>query len=59
MGLISFFRSCARLLRLAKKPDRKELWLSIKISFLGMLLIGMIGFIITLLANFLRTLGGA
>jgi len=56
LGLLSFLRSCGRLLRLAKKPDRGELWLSTKISFLGMMLIGGIGFVINLLANFIRTL---
>jgi protein translocase SEC61 complex gamma subunit len=55
LKLTSFFKSSARLLRLARKPGRKELWLSIKICFLGMAIIGAIGFIIKLLANFLLT----
>jgi protein translocase SEC61 complex gamma subunit len=49
------------MIRLAKKPGKSEFWLSIKVSLLGMLVIGMLGFIITLLANFIRSLftGGA
>ncbi|HDO41731.1 MAG TPA: protein translocase SEC61 complex subunit gamma [Candidatus Bathyarchaeota archaeon] len=55
MGLISFIRSSLRLLKFAKKPGRDELWLSIKICFLGVLIIGLIGFIIYMLAGFIRS----
>ena len=51
MGLTSFLRSASRMLKLATKPDRVELWLSIRICFLGIIVIGMIGFIIKLLAG--------
>lgn len=50
MGLRSFLQSCTRLLRLAKKPGRSELWLSIRICLLGILVIGVIGFIIKFIA---------
>ncbi len=46
-------KSCGRLLRLAKKPDRSELWLSIKICLLGVVAIGFIGYIIKILAGFI------
>jgi protein translocase SEC61 complex gamma subunit len=46
----SFLSAARRLLRLATKPGRSELWLSIKICFLGTALIGLIGFIIKLVA---------
>jgi protein translocase SEC61 complex gamma subunit len=39
------------MLKLATKPDREELWLSIRICFLGIIVIGLIGFIIKLLAG--------
>ena len=60
MGLRSFLTSCKRLLRLATKPGRSELWLSIKICLLGTLAIGGIGFIIKLIASILTptTTGG-
>ena len=50
MGVRSFLSSTKRLLRLATKPGRSELWLSVKICFLGTALIGLIGFIIKLIA---------
>jgi protein translocase SEC61 complex gamma subunit len=50
MGLRSFLKSCSRLLRLAKKPSRSELWLSIKICFLGTAAIGGIGFIVLIIS---------
>ena len=55
MGLISFIRSCLRLLRLARKPGRTELWQTIKICSTGIILIGMIGFVIKLLAAFITS----
>jgi len=50
MGLRSFLARCARTLKLAVKPGKSELWLSIKICFLGISAIGLIGFVIKLLA---------
>jgi protein translocase SEC61 complex gamma subunit len=51
LGLRSFFQSASRLLKLAKKPGRTELWLSIKICFLGTLAIGGIGYLIQLIST--------
>jgi len=42
-----------RLLRLATKPGRSELWLSVKICFLGVLVVGVVGFLIKLIAGIL------
>jgi protein translocase SEC61 complex gamma subunit len=50
MGVRSFLSQCARTLKLAVKPGRKELWLSIKISLLGIGAIGLVGFVIKLLS---------
>jgi len=50
MGVRSFLSQCARTLKLAVKPGRSELWLSIKISFLGIGAIGLVGFVIKLLS---------
>jgi len=46
MGIKSFLAQCARTLKLAVKPGREELWLSIKISVLGIGVVGLIGFAI-------------
>ena len=50
MGLKSFFKSASRMLKLATKPGRTELWLSIKICLLGTAAIGAVGFIIKLIS---------
>lgn len=57
MGLRSFLSQCARTLKLAVKPGKSELWLSIKICVLGLGVIGMLGFIIKMLASAIT--GGA
>jgi len=54
MGLRSFLSQSARTLKLAVKPGKSELWLSIKICFLGIGAIGIIGFIIKLLSSTLQ-----
>jgi protein translocase SEC61 complex gamma subunit len=54
MGLRSFLSSASRLLKLAKKPGRDELWLSIKICFLGVLVIGALGFVIKLISGMIQ-----
>jgi protein translocase SEC61 complex gamma subunit len=54
MGLRSFLSSARRLLKLAKKPGRDELWLSIKICFLGVLVIGALGFVIKLISGMIQ-----
>lgn len=54
MGLRSFLSQCARTLKLAVKPGRSELWLSIKMCFLGIGAVGLIGFVIKLLSSVLQ-----
>jgi protein translocase SEC61 complex gamma subunit len=54
MGIRSFLSQCARTLKLATKPGRSELWLSIKISLLGIGAVGLVGFVIRLLSSVLN-----
>jgi protein translocase SEC61 complex gamma subunit len=54
MGLRSFLSRCAKTLKLSVKPGRSELWLSIKICFLGIVAIGLVGFVIKLLGSVLQ-----
>jgi len=54
MGIRSFLSQCARTLKLAVKPGTSELWLSIKICFLGIGAIGLIGFVIKLMSSVLQ-----
>ena len=56
MGIKSWPTQAARTLKLAVKPGREELWLSIKISVLGIGAIGLIGFVVKLLSY---AVGGA
>jgi len=58
MGLRDFLSQCARTLKLAIKPGRSELWLSIKICLLGIAAVGLIGFVIKVLSAVLNP-GGA
>ncbi len=51
MGIRDWLSQAAKTLKLSSKPDREELWLSIKISMLGIGAIGLIGFVIKLLAS--------
>jgi protein translocase SEC61 complex gamma subunit len=51
MGIREWLTQAARTLKLATKPGREELWLSIKISLLGIGAVGLIGFLIRFLAT--------
>ena len=46
MGTSSFYKKALRILRLAKKPDRSEVFLVIKITAAGMVILGLIAFLI-------------
>jgi protein translocase SEC61 complex gamma subunit len=46
------------MLKLAKKPGRDELWQSIKICFLGIIVIGIVGFIIKFISASLQAWSG-
>lgn len=43
-----FFQECKRVLRVTKKPDKQEFLTIVKVSALGMAVIGVIGFLISL-----------
>ncbi len=58
MGLRSFLSSAAKLLKLAKKPSRDELWLSVKICILGIAAVGAVGFIIKFVSAALQAWSG-
>jgi protein translocase SEC61 complex gamma subunit len=58
MGLRSFLAQAARTLKLASKPGRSELWLSVKICFLGVGAIGIIGYVIKLLSSIMQPQAG-
>ncbi|MEG3224788.1 MAG: protein translocase SEC61 complex subunit gamma [Methanobacteriales archaeon Met13] len=49
-SMVSFLKQCKRVLHVSKKPDREEFINVSKITGIGILLIGAIGFIITMIA---------
>jgi len=59
MGIKSWLTQAGRTLKLANKPGREELWLSIKISLLGIGVVGLVGYIVKLLAWALGSSGAA
>jgi len=48
MPILQYFSGLRRLLRLADKPGREELWQSLKISLLGLSIVGVIAFFVQL-----------
>ena len=46
-----FLESSKRILLIAKKPSNKEFWAMAKVVGLGMIVIGVIGFIVRLIMN--------
>jgi protein translocase SEC61 complex gamma subunit len=58
MGARSFMQEAAKIVRLSRKPDQSEIWLSVKIVFLGVGILGAYGYIIMLIANLLSHQGG-
>jgi protein translocase SEC61 complex gamma subunit len=53
MGISDTLRSMGRVLRLAARPNGEEFSLSLRICALGLILVGVFGFIIQLLAALL------
>ena len=48
-----FAKECLRVLSITKKPDKHEFKTIVKVSALGMLGIGFIGFLITMISQFI------
>ena len=44
-----FYKECVRVLKITKKPDKNEFRTVTKVTSLGILVIGAVGFIITIL----------
>jgi len=54
MGINSFLKSAVNTLKLARKSDREEYMLYLKLVTLGVGVVGTIGFIIQLISSFLQ-----
>lgn len=49
METASFYRRSRRILRLAKKPDRSEVLMVVKITAAGMVILGLVAYVIRIL----------
>ncbi len=54
--LKSFLRECLRVLQLTKKPNKEEFKIIIKVSLIGIAIIGLIGFTILLISQMIKGL---
>ena len=45
----SFINECIRVLRVTKKPDKAEFLTIVKVSGLGILIIGLVGFVVQMI----------
>jgi len=52
--LKEFIAECKRVLLVTKKPDKEEFKVTVKVSALGIAVLGAIGFIIAIIARLLR-----
>jgi protein transport protein SEC61 subunit gamma-like protein len=52
MALKSFLKQMARVWHLMKKPDKKEFMTIAKVSAIGLCLVGLLGFIISIIMGF-------
>ena len=50
-SISSFLKQCERVLRVSKKPDMDEYKTVAKVTGIGILIIGVIGFIVSLLSQ--------
>jgi protein translocase SEC61 complex gamma subunit len=50
MGLVSFLKNTVTLLKMARKPSGREYSITLRITLLGLAIIGLIAFLIRFLA---------
>ncbi|MBW2967024.1 protein translocase SEC61 complex subunit gamma [Candidatus Woesearchaeota archaeon] len=53
----AYVLECRRVLKITKKPDSTEFKTIVKVSGIGMIIIGLIGFLITLIKELLLSKG--
>ena len=55
--LVAFLKNAKRILKIANKPDRKEYWLVFKICGIGLVVLGVLSYIIQLIFSVAIPLG--
>ena len=53
MGITSFLLKCKRVWHALKKPSKKEFWTIAKIAGMGVLILGIFGFLVSLIVKFI------
>ncbi len=53
MALKSFLKQCKRVWHLLRKPDKEEFWTISKVSAIGLGLVGLMGFLIAIMMEFI------
>ncbi len=48
-----FYQECKRVIRITKKPDKEEFLMLVKVTGLGILIIGLVGFLIHMIKELL------
>jgi protein transport protein SEC61 subunit gamma and related proteins len=56
-SMASFIKQCQRVLKVSKKPDRDEYINVAKVTGIGIILIGVIGFIISIIGQLIQGTG--
>ncbi len=51
----SFYKKCRRVWLIMKKPDIEEFKLVSKISLIGLLVIGLLGFLISIIVHYITS----
>jgi len=54
LNLSEFLESSRRLLQATTRPSREEIWMLFKISMLGLVVLGMIGFMVRVIFWFIN-----
>ena len=53
LDLAGFGRKCKRVWHLLKKPNKEEFWTVTKVSAVGIMAIGFIGFVISIIVRYI------
>ncbi len=53
-SMASFIKQCQRVLKVSKKPDREEYVNVAKVTAVGVIIIGVIGFVIIIVAQLIQ-----
>ncbi|AUB54743.1 MULTISPECIES: protein translocase SEC61 complex subunit gamma [Methanobacterium] len=56
-SMANFIKQCQRVLKVSKKPDREEYINVAKVTGIGIILIGVIGFIISIIGQLIQGTG--